>query len=163
MPEKHPKPKTPLRRLNLDLLDHVEKEILEGNRKQLVRSESMDRIKFRVKTYQPEDQIIRLARRNTLARRRPSVPRKLDFELYKTENSYDRGKEENEREWTRGIWNKWFDEVIPLLDGTFARDPRNRLTNDDDNDDDSIQVEGIRFNDIVTSLDILLLFFVVFN
>lgn len=115
---------------------------MEGNRKTLVRSESMDKIKFRVKTYQPEDQIIRLARRNTLAQRRPSLPRKLDFETYKSEKNNDNS--ESDREWARAIWNEWFDEIIPLLDGTFVRDVKNR------HDEDTI-IDGIRFNDMVKS------------
>lgn len=147
LPDKQIKPSgLSHRRLNLDMLDQIEKEMLEGNRRELLRSESMNRIKLRAKIYKPEDSVMRLAKRNTLARRRPSVPQRLDFEAYKTEKAFDATTGDSEREWTREIWNEWFDEVIPLLDGTFARDSRNKTGKDDET-----LVEGIRFNNIIIS------------
>jgi hypothetical protein len=34
----------------------------------------------------------------------------------------------DEREWARGIWDAWFDEVIPQLDGSGGR-PSSALEN----------------------------------
>lgn len=149
-PEKQGEEKKKKRRvskLNLDLLDKIEQDIYEANKKVLLRSESMDRIKFRPKIFQPEDSQLRLLRRNALAKRRPSLPRRMDFEAFKAERSapnmtsvYD------EREWTREVWCEWFDEVIPLLDGTFAKDAKSRK-----NDTDA---EGIRFSEVIISKNI---------
>ncbi|KAK6975950.1 tetratricopeptide repeat protein 6, partial [Biomphalaria glabrata] len=43
--------------------------------------------------------------------RRFSMPSVLNFQEYKTRKRMP--SEENEREWVRGIWNTWFDEVFP--------------------------------------------------
>lgn len=138
------KKKRRVSKLNLDLLDKIEQDIYEANKKVLLRSESMDRIKFRPKIFQPEDSQLRLLRRNALAKRRPSLPRRMDFEAFKAERSapnmtsvYD------EREWTREVWCEWFDEVIPLLDGTFAKDAKLQKTDNDH--------EGIRFSEVIIS------------
>ncbi|XP_059155839.1 uncharacterized protein LOC131940934 [Physella acuta] len=42
---------------------------------------------------------------------RPSVPNLLDFDEYKSRKRMQAG--EDEREWVRGIWNTWFDQVFP--------------------------------------------------
>ncbi|GFR77474.1 tetratricopeptide repeat protein 6, partial [Elysia marginata] len=42
---------------------------------------------------------------------RASIPDLLNFEEYKTRKRMP--ADDEEREWVRGIWNKWFDEVFP--------------------------------------------------
>lgn len=145
--DKRPASRRPTRKLNLDLLDKIENEIHESNVKNLVRSESMEKIKFRIRTFHPDDNLIRLAKRNATIRRRPSVPSKLDFESYKFERHFDDNHSSlGEREWTRQIWNEWFDEVIPLLDGTFAKESK---INDTSNaQKDSTLIGGVKFDSI---------------
>lgn len=84
------------------------------------RSESINKIKFPVRVNHPDDLIIRLPR-SFLEQKRPSVPNIFNFEEYKENHEFE--PELGDREWTRKIWNFWFDEVIPQLDGSGGRPP----------------------------------------
>jgi hypothetical protein len=109
-------------RLNLDLLNQIERDMYESNVRELKRSESMDRGKFRVKVFNKEDHVLRLAKRQIVMRRKTSVPGKLDFVRFEKEKKPASMKDESSREWARHVWSEWFDQVIPNLDGTFKDD-----------------------------------------
>lgn len=107
-------------RLNMDILDRIEKEIYEKNVRPLTRSNSMERMKFyaRMQSSREDDQLIYLTKRETKSRRKASVPGRLNFAVdFAKGRSFAEPAEE--REWVRGIWSEWFDEVVPQLDGTF--------------------------------------------
>lgn len=110
--------KKPVQKLNQNLLDQIRVEMLSKNRVALARSESISRIKFPVRVNHPDDLIIRVPR-TLIEQKRPSAPSLFDFEEYKREHEFE--IELGDREWTRKIWNIWFDEVIPQLDGTGGR------------------------------------------
>lgn len=108
------------KKLSQNLLKQVRVEIINSNKTQLKRSESINRIKFPVRVTHPDDLIIRLPR-SFLEQKRPSEPNLFNFDEYKQDHEYEPNL--SEREWTRKIWNSWFDEVIPQLDGTGGRPP----------------------------------------
>ena len=106
--------------LGVEFLLQIESEIYEKDIKVLTRSRSLDLSKFKQKSSQSDDEMLAEAGRIKLIRR-PSVNKYLDFEHYKKqlgfiESKWAREQDDyfdKEREWTRDIWNVWFDEVIP--------------------------------------------------
>ena len=112
------------KRLNPDILRKVKADILEANKKQLRRCESMNRIKFPKKIFNADDLLIRVPKKVKTQMWTNSTPNLLDFEKYKQQHDFrltSKKCNRDEREWVRGIWNVWFDEVIPQLDGTGGR------------------------------------------
>ncbi len=112
--------KKQFKKLDSNLLNKIQNDMETKNRQNLKRSESLSRIKFPFVIRHPDDLIIRHPR-TFLQKKRPSVPNLFDFEEYKNENQFD--PDLGDREWTRKMWNIWFDEVIPQLDGTGGRPP----------------------------------------
>ncbi|XP_038063059.1 uncharacterized protein LOC119733763 isoform X2 [Patiria miniata] len=53
--------------------------------------------------------------------RRGSLPDSLDFDEYVRENR-DKDETDNLREWARGIWDAWFDEVFPPTEADSESD-----------------------------------------
>jgi tetratricopeptide (TPR) repeat protein len=133
----------------------------------LERSESTKNIRYWRKI-EPQFFISKTLRK----RNRASLPDLLNFNEYQQERDYDEqkiyglDKDDNPiREWVRGIWNKWFDEVFPLSESEkkFRNDllkSRSKKTStegekpnkynnnnkkdvDDDNDDDFNDNESI--------------------
>ncbi len=115
------------KRLHLNLLDKIEKDIFESNIKHLLRSESTDRIKFPIRFTTRENALLRESNRIRKARR-PSQSNLYEFDDLKTRHNFKKSKwytnenefYDNEREWVRDIWVEWFDEVIPHLDGSIG-------------------------------------------
>ena len=114
-------------RLNLDQLDKVEKEINESNVKLLTRPESVDRLKFKKRIRHPDDILFQIGPK-IRKQRRPSLSNLCKFDDFKESHEYYKSKwftnkdtfYDNEREWIRDIWNVWFDQIIPRLDGTYG-------------------------------------------
>lgn len=106
--------------LGIEFLLQIESDIYNKNIKVLSRSHSLDQMKPRPKIFQKDDQTLVEAARVRLIRR-PSVSKYLNFEEYKEQLGFKDSKWateqddyfDKEREWTRDIWNVWFDEVIP--------------------------------------------------
>ncbi len=116
------------KRLDNNLLDQIESDIMSKNVRLLKRCESLDKIRFPKRNYQT-DECLDIHNRNYIARHRLSISNLMSFENYKHKFNYDQSRwntnmddyYDNEREWVRDIWNVWFDEVIPQLDGTGGR------------------------------------------
>lgn len=107
------------KRLNPDILRKVKNEIFTANIRNLKRSDSMNTIKFPKKILHPDDLLVRVPKKVKMDWKNGSKPNLLDFSEYK--NSYQTADIYDDREWVRGIWENWFDEVIPQLDGTGGR------------------------------------------
>lgn len=108
--------------LNVDILKKVRGELLGYNARELQRAESMNSIKFPKRINHPDDFLVRVPKKVRLGWNKGSQPDLLDFEQYKkTQAGENEAEVYDEREWVRGIWETWFDEVIPQLDGTGGR------------------------------------------
>jgi tetratricopeptide (TPR) repeat protein len=116
------------KRLDNDLLDRIEYDIMSKNVRSLKRCASLDKIRFPKRMDQIEE-CLYIPDRNHIARHRLSISNLITFDKYKDKFNYDQSRwytntddyYDNEREWVREIWNVWFDEVIPQLDGTGGR------------------------------------------
>jgi tetratricopeptide (TPR) repeat protein len=123
--------------LTFEVLDKVENSIKNENIKRLVRSESLNRIKFPVRIQTKLEILTQVPNKRKILKR-TSIPNLFDFEAFKAEKGYEKSEwfvedsnfYNREKEWTRDIWNEWFDEVIPKLDGSGGRNSENRFTND---------------------------------
>lgn len=109
--------------LNPEIFKKVKNELINGLPKTLKRCESMDSIRFPKKILHPDDLLVRVHKRVKLGMwKSGSQPSLVEFEEYKQKHCYqDKLDIYDEREWVRGIWEAWFDEVIPQLDGTGGR------------------------------------------
>lgn len=108
--------------MNADILKKVRGEILGSNVKELERTESMNDIKFPKRINHPDDLLVRVPKKVRLGWNKGSQPDLLNFEEYKKAHAGENEADVyDEREWVRGIWETWFDEVIPQLDGTGGR------------------------------------------
>jgi hypothetical protein len=144
-PFKKDKKVSPKNTFNFDQLDKIELQIYNENIIHLKRSMSTDNLKFNNKKYWRFDEALpfRSAQSARIkATNRSSQPNLFDFNLFKTRFHYDESKwfenndtyYNNEREWSREIWNDWFDEVIPQFNGELKipsrlvkREERDRL------------------------------------
>ncbi len=110
----------------------------------------MDTIKFPKKILHPDDLLVRVPKKVKLGFwRNGSKPCLLNFEEYKAKHSFQNdvaAEMYDEREWVRGVWEAWFEEVIPQLDGTGGR-PSSSLSNEKDSvsDGNRTNIKGSSF------------------
>ncbi|RNA23617.1 tetratricopeptide repeat 6 [Brachionus plicatilis] len=105
--------------LGMEFLIQIESDIYNKNIKALTRCHSLDQTKPRTKTVHQDDELLAEAARVRHIRR-PSVSKYTSFEEYKKQLGFKDSKWateqdeyfDKEREWTRDIWNVWFDQVI---------------------------------------------------
>jgi hypothetical protein len=107
----------------------IKNEIYEANVKKLSRSTSQQRATFAHNKFKdPDNKCFSEAFSLSHRRRTDSLPSLLDFHSYKFKHGYFSSKwstnnddfYDNEREWAREIWNVWFDEIVPKIDGPKA-------------------------------------------
>ncbi|XP_022099054.1 uncharacterized protein LOC110983798 isoform X2 [Acanthaster planci] len=94
-------------------LDAIEAFLRQPPRR-IHRSESLPKVKM------PVPWVLRVPPR-VRSRRRGSLPDLLDFDEYVRENR-DKDDMDNLREWVRGIWDAWFDEVFPPTEADSESD-----------------------------------------
>ncbi|XP_041358343.1 uncharacterized protein LOC121375146 isoform X3 [Gigantopelta aegis] len=90
------------RRVNMARIEAVE-EFLRRPTRKIERSDSLHNVTRVI------ERELRVPSR--IRHHRWSVPNIFDFKEYKTKRGIM--KSEDEREWVRGIWNTWFDQVYP--------------------------------------------------
>ncbi len=142
------------KKLHLDLLDRVERDILDSNVLSLTRSHSMNNIKFPKRSYNQDDLVIFALPLKLRAKRTLSQADITRFDIYKFEKKYEESIWSkntdvfyvNEREWVREIWNQWFDELITQLDGTLIENSRGKQSEEYQSDVEFVFVPFIYFH-----------------
>lgn len=155
-----------LNKLNVKTIEELENFLFNYESANLERSESVKNLRY---WRQMEQQFF--ISKTLRKKNRASLPDLLNFNAYQQERNYDEERVKKDidqedcpiREWIRGIWNEWFDEVFPLSESEkkFRSDllkSRSKKTSteqkqdeedtrdafikdeDDDDDDESISV-----------------------